>query len=93
MITHVVLFKLNNTADAAEVKRRLEALPAQIAEIKYYEVGINVLSSERNYDMSLISKFDTLDTMQAYQVHPAHQDFVDFIKPRAASIIAVDYES
>lgn len=93
MITHIVLFKLNNPEDAHEVKQRLDALPAQIAEIKHYDVGINILSSERNYDVSLISQFETLETMEAYQVHPAHKDFVDYIKPRAASIIAVDYES
>jgi hypothetical protein len=92
VITHIVLFKLNNPEDAIEVKRRLEALPAQIAEIRHYEIGIDIVRGERNYEVSLISKFDTLETLQAYQVHPAHQDFVGYIRPVAASIVVVDYE-
>lgn len=95
MITHVVFFKFADpTPETAQTtKTRLLALPAQIPQIKHYEVGINILESPRNYDLVLISKFDSLDELSAYQVHPVHQEFVTYIKSVTSSIFAVDYDS
>ena len=64
MITHVVMFKLHDTADkqdvAQEIKMRLDSLPAKIDVIKTFEVGLNVLESARSYDMVLVSTFESL---------------------------------
>lgn len=95
MITHVVFFKLAEPSKetAQTIKTKLMTLPAKIPQIKHYEVGINIIESERNYDLVLISKFDTLEDLNTYQVHPDHQEVVTYIKSVASSIPAVDYDS
>jgi quinol monooxygenase YgiN len=95
MLTHVVLFKLRpeHKHEAPRCRDLLLALPPQIDEIRHYEVGLNVIESDRAYDFALYSKFDSIAAMQTYQVHPAHQAVVQVIVPLMASVIAVDYES
>ncbi|RMG76986.1 MAG: Dabb family protein [Chloroflexi bacterium] len=95
MITHVVFFKLvtPNQETAQTIKSKLMALPKRIPQIKHYEVGINVIESARNYDLALISQFDTLEDLNTYQAHPEHQEVVNYIKSVTSSIIAVDYDS
>jgi hypothetical protein len=99
MIHHIVMIKLKpfsgkeeKLEKANEIKERLEALPSIINEIKFYEVGLNVIESERASDVVLISKFDTLDTLDVYRVHPEHQKVVALIGEYAEKVTAVDYE-
>jgi hypothetical protein len=90
------MFKLKKTDNEEslnkvknEVKRRLESLPGKINVIRSMEVGINVVLSERAYDLALVSSFDTLDDLETYRVHPAHQEVVSFIatvKDQSASV-------
>jgi antibiotic biosynthesis monooxygenase (ABM) superfamily enzyme len=95
MITHVVMFKLAqpDPATATEIRDRLMALPAKIPQIKGYEVGVNVVEADRNYDVVLVSRFDNLDDLAAYNDHPDHQEVVAFIRSVISGSVAVDYES
>ena len=94
MITHVVFFKLaeNNPEHAQNIHDKLMTLPDIITQIKHYEVGMNIIESERNYDLALISKFDNMDDLNTYQGHPEHLKVVEYIKSVTQSILAVDYE-
>lgn len=99
MIKHIVLFKLFDEAEgvgrkenAEQIKSLLEGLPSKIPEIKEYEVGININESDRSYDISLISVFESKEDLEKYIAHPEHQKAVDFIKVRRKSGISVDYE-
>ncbi len=95
MITHVVLFKLNErtTENAQQLRERLLSLEGKIPQIKHMEVGVNVVPSERAYDMALYQHFDSLSDLQAYQAHPDHQDVLKYILAVTASRVSVDYES
>ncbi|MDP0501240.1 MAG: Dabb family protein [Verrucomicrobiota bacterium JB022] len=100
MLKHIVFFRFQPEAEgrdaagnALEVKRQLESLPAKIAEIRALEVGVDMIRSERSWDLALYSAFDDLEAMKRYQVHPAHQEVIGFIKKVASSIAAVDYEA
>ena len=94
MFTHVVLFKL---IDGTEEKVRkvagiLEAIKGNILEIREIEVGIDVLHTDRSYDLSLITKFNSKEDMDAYQVHPYHvNEVLKYIKPMIKSSVVVDY--
>lgn len=99
MIHHIVLIKLKpfsgkdeRLEKANEIKNVLEALPELIAEIKFYEVGINILDSERASDIALISKFDSLEALAAYRIHPEHKKALVIINDYAEKVTAVDYE-
>ncbi len=95
MINHVVLFKLKpeHRDETAHCRDLLASLPPKIAEIKFYELGLNMLETDRSYDISLYSKFDSVADLEIYQKHPENQAVVQAIAPHMASIIAVDYEN
>lgn len=94
MITHIVLFKLAEpTAENLEATRsKLLSMEGKIALLRYLEVGVDVIRSERSYDIALTTRFDSLDDLQAYQVHPYHAgEVVPHMKAVCSSIVAVDY--
>lgn len=98
MITHVVMFKLKDFAlgsvkeeNLKKLKNRLEGLVPLIPEIKFYEVGLNVIPSDRAYDAVLISKFEDIENLDKYKQNPNHLELVDFILEITENRIAVDY--
>lgn len=94
MLVHIVLFKFKADArDQIEPARAaLAALPHIIPEIKHYELGVDIVQSERSYDLALYSKFESLDALKVYQAHPVHQEVLAMIRAATSSIITVDYE-
>ena len=95
MITHIVFFKLNDpTAEAlATTREKLLSMQGKIEQLRHLEAGIDVIRSERSYDIALITRFDSLEDLQAYQVHPYHAgEVVPYMKSVCSSIVAVDYQ-
>lgn len=101
MITHIVMWKLKDEAggktkqeNAAEIKRRLEALIGVIDEIKSLRVGININDTdEAAYDACLISEFESMEALARYQVHPEHKKVSAFVKEVRTARTTVDFES
>jgi len=96
MITHIVFFKLIHRSPESLAKARnvLMSMAGKIPQLRYLEVGVDVLHSPRSYDLALITKFDSLEDLEAYQVDPYHrEEVVKYIKTVTDSSVAVDYES
>lgn len=96
MVTHLVFFKLNDpSAENMEATRaKLLSMADQIPLLRHLEAGVDVIRSERSYDVALITRFDSLADLQAYQIHPYHAgEVIPFMKSVCSSIVAVDYES
>jgi hypothetical protein len=96
MITHIVLFKLKEptTEAIAITKAKLESMAGKVPLLRHLEVGVDVIRSERSFDIALFTKFDSLSDLQAYQVDPYHAgEVVPHMKAVCSSIVAVDYES
>lgn len=96
MITHIVLFKLAEPTgeNIAATQAKLLSMQGKISELRHLEAGIDVIRSERSYDIALVTKFDSLEALQAYQVHPYHSgEVIPHMKSVCSSIVAVDYES
>ena len=95
MIVHIVMFKFkeeNREANIAKAKEMLEALVGKVESLESMEVGIDFSRSERAFDMSLYSTFDTKEGLARYAVHPAHLEVVEFIKATTELSRVVDYE-
>lgn len=95
MIAHIVLFKLNSPTDenSAAVRDMLLSMNGRVPLLRHLEVGVDIIRSERSYDVALYTKFDSLADLQAYQIHPYHAGTViPFMKVNCSSIVAVDYE-
>ncbi|MGB5156279.1 Dabb family protein [Desulfobacterium sp. N47] len=96
MIKHVVVIKFKKDTGKNgidKLEKKLGALPEQIAEIIKYEFGCDVLRSERSYDFTIVSVFDSLETLSKYIIHPKHQEVAGLIKEMSDSTIVVDFES
>jgi hypothetical protein len=96
MITHIVLFKLSDPSPAnlTVTRDKLLSMKGQIGQLRHLEAGIDVIRSERSYDIALVTKFESLEDLQAYQVHPYHAgEVVPHMKQVCSSIVAVDFES
>lgn len=96
MITHIVLFKLNEpTPENVEKARQLLlSMEGKVEQLRHLEVGVDVIRSARSADIALVTKFDSLDELQAYQVHPYHANEVAaYMRSVSASVVAADYES
>lgn len=98
MIKHIVMFKLKESAEGSDkaenimaLKAKLEALTAQIGEIKFFEVGINFLEASVAYDLVLVSEFESKEALYSYQKHPEHVKVAEFVGKVALSRIVVDY--
>jgi hypothetical protein len=95
MITHIVLFKLTNPTpeNLAATRNKLLSMDGKIDLLRHLEVGVDVIRSERSYDIALTTRFDSLEGLQAYQIHPYHAgEVIPHMKSVCSSIIAVDYE-
>lgn len=95
MIKHIVAFDFPESGKLENIqrlKRLLEKLPELIPEIKYYEVGVNIIESERSKDMVLISEFENIEALRRYAAHPEHQQVVQAIQATGAKSVVVDFE-
>ncbi|MBA2861905.1 Dabb family protein [Methanococcus maripaludis] len=99
MIKHIVMWKLKENAEdkkkfenAKIIKTNLESLKEVIPEIKYIEVGIDSKKFENNYDVVLVSEFNSFEDLEIYQKNEEHLKVAEFVKSVAESRIAVDYE-
>ncbi|MDO9266626.1 MAG: Dabb family protein [Sulfurimonas sp.] len=94
MIVHIVMFKFkdeNKSSNTEEVLKRLNALAQLIPTLKSMEVGVNFTLSERAFDLSLYSTFETKEDLDAYAVHPEHLKVVELIKSVTVESKVVDY--
>ncbi|MDF2700509.1 MAG: stress responsive barrel domain protein [Haloplasmataceae bacterium] len=98
MIKHIVMWKLKENAEgktklenAKIMKERLEALKAEIKEIKVLELGINVVESPASYDAVLYSEFASKADLEVYAKHPSHLKVGEFINKVREDRVVVDY--
>ncbi len=98
MIKHIVMFKFKRFAESNDklgnthlLKSYLEALPAKINEIKFFQVGVNFSEATVAYDLVLISEFFSKEALSSYQQHPEHVKLADFVGKVCESRVVVDY--
>jgi len=95
MINHIVLFKLKDASQKNVEKARdvLLGMRGKIPLLRDLEVGMDVLHSERSFDIALITRFDSMEDLKAYQIYPIHLEVAKYINSVKETSIAVDYES
>ena len=94
MIIHIVMFKFkdeNREMNIIKVKDKLEALEEKIDVLRSMEVGINFNESDRAFDLSLYSTFESAEDLKKYAVHEEHLRVVNIIKDVTIESKVVDY--
>lgn len=93
MITHIVCMKFNDPADAEGARGRLQALSGVVPQIRSLAVGVDVGRTPQSYDLALTTTHDDRDALRGYQEHPEHVLVLDWLRPRLAGRVVVDYEA
>jgi diamine N-acetyltransferase len=93
-LTHVVLFKFKQPTDEVLNKAAtlLRGLNGKVPQLISIEVGLDVLHSERSYDLALITRFGSLADLEAYQAHPEHVQVLEYLRTVLGGSVAVDFE-
>lgn len=95
MIKHIVCFKLKDNSEekCIEAKNILLSMTGKVPQIREIEVGVDLLHSERSYDIILQVTVDDMAALDAYQNDEYH---CSVVKPYMHSVregsVAVDYE-
>lgn len=78
MFTHIVLFKLKDPTkeNLALLEETLLSMNGNIKELKQLEVGVDVIRSDRSYDIGIITRFDNKEDYVAYDVDEFHVEKV-----------------
>lgn len=91
-VTHVVLFKFADADEAQLCVEKLRGMVGNVPQLVDLQAGVNLVPSERAYDVGLVATFATLEDLEEYAVHPAHAPVVTWARERASSIVAVDFQ-
>lgn len=94
MLHHIVFFKLKNREKyIKEGEAILRSIDGNIDFIRALKVGVDVVHSDRAYDLALMIKFDSLEDMERYQIHPYHvNDVKGKMQHMVESSVSVDFE-
>ena len=93
VLTHVVVMKFTDPADAPRAKELLEGLVGAVPQIRSLLVGLDTVHSEVSGDLCLVTTHDDADGLLGYQSHEAHLEVAGWLRPRLASRVVVDYLS
>lgn len=94
MIKHIVCYKLKDSSRSAAEKARqvLLSMEGRVPQIRSINVGVDLIRSERSYDLVLEVVLDDLDALEAYQENPYHKGTVKpFMHNARESSVSVDY--
>jgi hypothetical protein len=83
--------------DASDQAKRalregLAGLPAQIPELRRYQVGDDLGLAQGNFDFAIVAEVDDQAAFRVYVDHPAHQEVVtQCIRPILEERVAVQF--
>lgn len=95
MIKHIVCFKLvdNSPAECEKAKEVLLSMNGNVPSAKKIEVGLDVLHSNRSYDLVLMVDVEDREALEAYANDEYHCSVVKRHMHFACdSSVTVDYE-
>ena len=78
MFTHIVLFKVKEPTEKnlEFLKSTFLSMEGNIPELKKLEVGVDVIGSDRSYNIGIITRFDSKEDYLAYDVSEFHVEKV-----------------
>lgn len=95
MVKHIVMFKLVDKSDENMQKavNALRGMEGKIESLKFIEVGVDFLKSNRSYDIVLTTHFEDKAGLQNYADHPVHSPVKTLMGSICSGSVVVDYET
>ncbi|MFE9581526.1 Dabb family protein [Nocardia sp. NPDC006044] len=90
-LTHVVLMKFHDRADAKQAGELLSALDGTVPHILSLTIALDELATPVSYDLCMTTTHLSAAELTAYQQHPAHRELAQWLVPRLAARAVVDY--
>jgi hypothetical protein len=79
MLRCITMFKLKDNAEGknkiengSEIKKFVDSMKDNIAEIKSFEVGVSPYQFPNQYDLVFVQAFDSLEDMNKFRARPEH---------------------
>lgn len=93
MVKHVVMYKLKNPTEqnAIALASKFLSMKGKIDVLKSIESGVDILRSDRSFDVALICQFDSLEDMEVYRTHEVHLPVMAYVKSVVESSKSVDF--
>lgn len=87
MVKHIVMYKLKDRTEenAEKLRDKFLSMRGKIPVLLSIESGVDMLRSDRSYDVVLICEFKTLKDFAIYRDHPLHIP----VKEYAQSVVDV----
>ena len=78
MFKHIVLFKVKEaTSENLDfLKNTFLSMEGNIDELKSLEVGVDVIRSDRSYNIGIITRFNSKEDYLAYDINEFHVEKV-----------------
>jgi hypothetical protein len=93
MVLHSVFVRVHDRSPehARVVRDELVALAPSIPGVTMWHVEVNDLAPDAEYDLALISGFESRQDLDTYMGHPAHLDVLTRIRPLIERSAIVDF--
>ena len=94
MIRHIVLFQIKPEFrnELPQLVANVQAMKGRIPGLLDLEAGVDVLHSDRSYDLALICTFQDRAAFDAYQTHPVHMPVRARMHQVRQASVACDFE-
>ena len=94
---HIVAWKLkdeaqgnNKETNARLIKEKLEGLVGKIPGLLKLKV-VKTADNGKDFDIALVSKFESAEALAGYQIHPLHQEASAFVRSLTDARACIDY--
>lgn len=94
MVKHIVCYKLkdNSLENKQKVKDMMLTMKGKVGYFLDIKVGMNIIESERSYDIVLEMTFNSKEDLELYQKDEYHFNVIKpFMKEVRVSSVSVDY--
>lgn len=94
MVKHIVMYKLKEATEqnANEMRDVFLSMKGKIDVLKDINAGVDILHTDRSFDVVLECVFESEEDMNTYQNHPVHIPVKEYVKARIEKAHAVDYK-
>ena len=92
MIRHIVFFKNEDSAKVEKLRDMLLELEDKMDFVLDLEVGIDLVHSQRSFDLALTVTLPSIAHLDLYANHEAHLPVIEWVKANGFESKAVDYE-
>ena len=99
MIKHIAMFRFEAFASSEEkenyhkrIKTAFAGLDKKIPEIKFLQIGFDVLHTDASFDFVVNVDINNLEDLKTYAGHPEHLKAVEVLKEKITDRKVIDYE-